>query len=177
MRALLIGVDPWISYADYPEYDGKQDFIYQNFLLNLEHAGPGLKERTAIHRGFSDAVLPGLPGTAPKASALTTCTTSLLPSPLPSPPSPLHPPPVHPPLPKPDAAYDLVYVDANHEPEYVLEDAVFAFRKLRDGGYLIFDDYGWGGPDLTARGIDAFLDGYYKRVTIIYNPNAGRGWS
>jgi len=29
---------------------------------------------------------------------------------------------------------------------------------------MIFDDYGWGGPDLTHRGIDAFLSAYYKRI-------------
>jgi len=29
---------------------------------------------------------------------------------------------------------------------------------------MIFDDYGWGGPDLTQRGIDAFLSGYHKRI-------------
>ena len=29
---------------------------------------------------------------------------------------------------------------------------------------MIFDDYGWGGPDLTQRGIDAFLSGYHKKI-------------
>jgi hypothetical protein len=32
---------------------------------------------------------------------------------------------------------------------------------------MIFDDYGWGGPDLTQRGIDAFLNGYYKKIKKI----------
>lgn len=63
-----------------------------------------------------------------------------------------------------DNSFDIVYIDGNHEPEYVLEDAVLAFRKLKVGGFLIFDDYGWGGPDLTQRGIDAFLKAYYKRI-------------
>jgi hypothetical protein len=63
-----------------------------------------------------------------------------------------------------DGAYDIIYIDGNHEPDYVLEDAVLAFRKLKVGGHLIFDDYGWGGPDLTKRGIDAFLHGYTTRV-------------
>ena len=66
-----------------------------------------------------------------------------------------------------DASFDIVYVDGNHESEYVLEDAVLAFRKLKVGGVLIFDDYGWGGPDLTQKGIDAFLAGYHKRIQII----------
>jgi len=63
-----------------------------------------------------------------------------------------------------DESFDIIYIDGNHEPEYVLEDAVLSFRKLKRGGFLIFDDYGWGGPDLTQRGIDAFLNGYYKRI-------------
>lgn len=66
-----------------------------------------------------------------------------------------------------DAAYDILYIDGNHEPEYVLEDAVLAFRKVKIGGHLIFDDYGWGGPDLTQRGIDAFLSGYAKRLRVL----------
>jgi len=64
-----------------------------------------------------------------------------------------------------DLFFDIIYVDGNHEPEYVLEDAVLSFRKLKIGGIMIIDDYGWGGPDLTKRGIDAFLSGYHKRVT------------
>jgi SAM-dependent methyltransferase len=61
--------------------------------------------------------------------------------------------------------FDIIYIDGNHEPEYVLEDAVLSFRKLKPGGILIFDDYGWGGPDLTQKGIDAFLSGYSKRIS------------
>lgn len=60
--------------------------------------------------------------------------------------------------------HDIIYIDGNHEPEAVLEDGVLAFRCLKPGGWLIFDDYGWGGPDLTQRGIDAFLSGYHKRL-------------
>ena len=66
-----------------------------------------------------------------------------------------------------DEYFDIIYIDGNHEPEYVLEDAVLSFRKLKVNGYMIFDDYGWGGPDLTQRGIDGFLSGYYKRIQIL----------
>jgi predicted O-methyltransferase YrrM len=64
----------------------------------------------------------------------------------------------------PDDCFDIIYVDGNHEPEYVLEDAVLSFRKLKVGGILIFDDYGWQGPDMTQRGIDGFLNGFHKRI-------------
>lgn len=66
-----------------------------------------------------------------------------------------------------DNSFDIIYVDGNHEPEYVLEDGVMVFRKLKVGGYLIFDDYGWGGPDLTQCGIDSFVRGYHKRIKVI----------
>jgi predicted O-methyltransferase YrrM len=64
-----------------------------------------------------------------------------------------------------DNYFDIIYIDGNHEPEYVMEDAVLSFRKLKKDGIMIFDDYGWGGPDLTQRGIDGFLSGYHKRIT------------
>lgn len=32
---------------------------------------------------------------------------------------------------------------------------------------MIFDDYGWGGPDLTQRGIDGFLSGYHKKIRYL----------
>lgn len=71
-----------------------------------------------------------------------------------------------------DGSFDIIYIDGNHEPEYVLEDAVLAFRKVKVGGFIIFDDYGWGGPDLTQRGIDAFLSGYYKRILRVGMKNS-----
>jgi predicted O-methyltransferase YrrM len=63
-----------------------------------------------------------------------------------------------------DEYFDIIYIDGNHEPDYVLEDAVLCFRKLKKGGIMIFDDYGWCGPDLTQRGIDAFLSAYHKKI-------------
>lgn len=63
--------------------------------------------------------------------------------------------------------FDIIYIDGNHEPEYVLEDAVLSFRKLKKNGIMIFDDYGWGGEDLTKKGIDAFLNGYHKRIKVL----------
>jgi len=66
-----------------------------------------------------------------------------------------------------DDFFDIIYIDGNHEPEYVLEDAVLSFRKLKKNGIMIFDDYGWRGPDLTQRGIDGFLSGYHKRIKYL----------
>ena len=66
-----------------------------------------------------------------------------------------------------DEFFDIIYIDGNHEPEYVLEDAVLSFRKLKKNGIMIFDDYGWGGPDLTQKGIDGFAAGYHKRIRLL----------
>jgi hypothetical protein len=66
-----------------------------------------------------------------------------------------------------DEFFDIIYIDGNHEPEYVLEDAVLSFRKLKKNGIMIFDDYGWCGPDLTQKGIDGFLSGYHKRIEYL----------
>jgi predicted O-methyltransferase YrrM len=66
-----------------------------------------------------------------------------------------------------NAFFDIIYIDGNHEPDYVMEDAVLSFRKLKKNGIMIFDDYGWGGPDLTQRGIDGFLSGYHKRIQFL----------
>jgi predicted O-methyltransferase YrrM len=63
-----------------------------------------------------------------------------------------------------DDLFDIIYIDGNHEPDYIVEDAVLSFRKLKKGGYLIFDDYGWHGPDMVTRGIEAFISGYHKRI-------------
>lgn len=70
-----------------------------------------------------------------------------------------------------DEYFDIIYIDGNHNPEYVLEDAILSFRKLKQNGILIFDDYGWGGPDLTKRGIDAFLSAYHKKIQFIGEVN------
>jgi len=66
-----------------------------------------------------------------------------------------------------DDFFDIIYIDGNHEPEYVLEDAVLSFRKLKKNGIMIFDDYGWGGPDLTQKGVDGFLSSYYKKIIYL----------
>ena len=63
-----------------------------------------------------------------------------------------------------DEFFDIIYIDGNHEPSYVLEDAVLSFRKLKKGGIMIFDDYGWGD---TQIGIDGFLSSYHKHIEMI----------
>lgn len=69
--------------------------------------------------------------------------------------------------------YDFVYVDGDHTAPGVLSDALNAFRALKPGGILAFDDYLWkpssGGGETKAPGIaiDAFLDCYRDRVQVL----------
>lgn len=41
------------------------------------------------------------------------------------------------------ASFDAIYVDGGHDAATVLLDAVLAWRLLKPGGVLIFDDYLW----------------------------------
>ena len=64
-------------------------------------------------------------------------------------------------------AFDLVYVDAGHRAPDVVVDGALAFRLLRTGGIMAFDDYDAGRtpPSGCKRGIDAFLaahDGLFE---------------
>jgi predicted O-methyltransferase YrrM len=71
-----------------------------------------------------------------------------------------------------DDFFDIIYIDGNHEPEYVLEDAVLSFRKLKKNGILIFDDYDGKDPEYIIKGINAFTSVYNKRIVILALQNA-----
>ena len=73
-----------------------------------------------------------------------------------------------------DSFFDMIYINGNHEPECVLEDAVLSFRKLKKGGYMIFGHYnfessshGNRGSNETTRGIEAFMSAYIKRIRVV----------
>lgn len=66
-----------------------------------------------------------------------------------------------------DEYFDIIYVDGNHNSEYVLEDAVMSFRKLKKDGIMIFDDYCNIYWPTTYNGINAFLSGFSARIQKI----------
>jgi predicted O-methyltransferase YrrM len=123
-ESVLIAIDPWTDYSEYPEYKGQQETIYETFQSNIQSSG--FADKIVVKRGFSYDVLQTLE----------------------------------------DNSFDMIYVDGNHESEFILEDGVLAFRKLKVGGYLIFDDYGWGG-EMTTKPIDSFVKVYSKRIRYI----------
>jgi len=72
--------------------------------------------------------------------------------------------------------FDMVYVDGSHQASDVLWDAVLAFRLLRVGGVIVFDDYLWsdGAPHDVLMApkiaIDAFTTVYASKVRILSAP-------
>ena len=72
---------------------------------------------------------------------------------------------------QPIAAFDFIYIDGAHEAPHVLQDAVLAWPLLKQGGLMIFDDYGWG-PELPALerpqpALDAFLSIYGQMLEVV----------
>ena len=71
--------------------------------------------------------------------------------------------------------FDWIYLDGSHESQDVLCEAVAAFRLLKSGGILIFDDYAWrdaldksGHVNNTPKpAIDAFINIYFDKLHII----------
>ena len=70
-------------------------------------------------------------------------------------------------------AYDFVYIDGCHWTINVLEDAVLAFRLLKHGGIMAFDDYLWDDPEWNTEGrpkeaVDAFLTIYSAKIEVLH---------
>lgn len=65
--------------------------------------------------------------------------------------------------------YELVYVDGDHSPSGVLHDAVLAFKAVKPGGMILFDDYDWpnapSGADVRL-GVDSFVACYEPHLTL-----------
>lgn len=72
---------------------------------------------------------------------------------------------------RPPANFDVVYIDGDHTAASTLEDAVLAFRMLRVGGLIGFDDCAWTRNPLDARdwdvpytGVVAFMSCHRDRL-------------
>lgn len=68
--------------------------------------------------------------------------------------------------------FDLIYIDGNHMSKYVLEDAVNSFYVLKDGGYMIFDDFGGGWEQekhmQVKTAVESFVHSYEKYIDILH---------
>lgn len=71
--------------------------------------------------------------------------------------------------------FDFIYVDGSHKAKDVYEDAVSAYKHLKPGGIIAFDDYMWfidEDPELIPHyAIDRFLSEY--DVVVLINENSG----
>jgi SAM-dependent methyltransferase len=61
--------------------------------------------------------------------------------------------------------FDFVYVDASHDPDQVLRDAINSFDVVKPNGLLLFDDYGWGD---CAIGIESFVQSFKHKVNVLH---------
>ena len=73
--------------------------------------------------------------------------------------------------------FDFIYIDGSHQAADVLLDACLAFKLLRKGGVLCFDDYTWkypiehGGILMSPKmGIDSFLNVHHDQVRYLMMP-------
>jgi predicted O-methyltransferase YrrM len=73
-------------------------------------------------------------------------------------------------------SYDFAYIDGCHSRVNVLEDAVLAFRLIKAGGVMAFDDYLKVDRDILdpnqegrpKEAIDAFLAVYSEKIELLY---------
>jgi predicted O-methyltransferase YrrM len=66
--------------------------------------------------------------------------------------------------------FDFIYVDGSHEAPDVIADAVLAFKLLKPGGVMGFDDYSWGMHDLLKSpkiAIDSFINIHSSKCKIV----------
>jgi predicted O-methyltransferase YrrM len=71
--------------------------------------------------------------------------------------------------------FDFIYVDGSHKAPEVLLDAVVAFRLLKIGGLMVFDDYIWHEYDPSEidlfrcpkPAIDAFVNLNWRKLKIL----------
>jgi predicted O-methyltransferase YrrM len=75
-----------------------------------------------------------------------------------------------------EPTFDFVYIDGSHYSKDVLEDAILAWRLVKPGGVVIFDDYNWTlkGTEINdirnpRTGIDAFVYFFKPKVVAVYN--------
>ena len=65
-----------------------------------------------------------------------------------------------------DETFDIIFVDGNHETDFVYRDGVMSLAKVKSGGYIVFDDYIHAWPQ-TMKGIDMFIEDHKDKIDVI----------
>lgn len=72
--------------------------------------------------------------------------------------------------------YDFIYIDGCHDALQTALDGLNAFKVLKSGGILAFDDYDWSFEEdhflRPRRGIDAFVSICEGRIRVLEVPNS-----
>ena len=64
--------------------------------------------------------------------------------------------------------YNLIYIDGNHNPEYIMRDMINSFKFLEKNGIMWMDDY-LGGEGIQIKNtMDTFLDNYRGQYELIH---------
>lgn len=68
--------------------------------------------------------------------------------------------------------FDIIYIDASHTAANVLRDAILSWDLLKEGGFLIFDDYGLA-PEFPTElrpevSIDAFITAFRDELRVVH---------
>ena len=69
----------------------------------------------------------------------------------------------------PDAFFDWVYIDGNHEYEFVMKDLELSRLKVKDTGYITGDDYSWrndSGIKTVKIAVDEFVLKYRLELQL-----------
>ena len=127
------GVDPWLDYAEYPEFKGEITKHYELFMHNLSISGLSDKKKSQIkiRKGFSIDYLNEFE----------------------------------------DEYFDIIYIDGNHETPYVLKDAELSLKKVKHGGYIVFDDYLSQYHPGVFKDVNTFCDRYKDKIRVIAAEN------
>lgn len=68
--------------------------------------------------------------------------------------------------------YDVIYVDASHIAKDVLLDATLAWKLLKIGGLMLFDDYEWSyykNSEMNPKvGVDGFLNSHNNMFMMLH---------
>jgi len=70
--------------------------------------------------------------------------------------------------------FDFIYVDGSHNGEDILSDAIEAFKILKKGGLIFFDDflqYELNRKIQSYVGIEKFLELYSNDLQIVFFQN------
>lgn len=77
--------------------------------------------------------------------------------------------------------YDFAYIDGSHDASDVLFDALLAFKALRVGGIMCFDDFLWHAGDFNPlktprQGIESFVSCFRDKIFLFDSGQAKQCW-